>query len=207
MIGSTRDEEIDLEKATNNRTYEFWKANEFQNYNKMMAVRYQEKPPIEQIVSTVKQYIQEQQLEKSTILEIGSGDGFKTKIFQQSWTIPIIATDILELTPSYYNVEKMPSHEAVKKYDGKFDILLMVYPLPGVYMDYYAIKEFELSKNSSKPKHLIYVGELGAADGGPGMYNYLLNHADWKLQKRVVFDAFKDIFDMPSAREIFIFKI
>jgi hypothetical protein len=201
-----RDVTVDIPEATHDRKDEFWKSNEYKLFSEELSQRcLSETKNLEPIIELVQKYIKEQHLEKSTILEIGSGDGAKTKIFREKWNIPIIATDMKLYGHRHYQIDEQLSHEAVKKYEGKFDILLMVYPLPNCYMDYYAIKEFELQ--TGKPKHLIFAGELGAADGGPGMYQYLLKHPHWKLQKRGIIYGFNDMFGVPCEKEVFIFRI
>ena len=73
------------------------------------------------------------------------------------------------------------------------------------YADYYAIKMFiEQQTESTTPRLLVFVGELGVAHGSQGLYYYLFNHPRLQIEERC---ALAD----PSAtivnHEVFVFKI
>ena len=99
--------------------------------------------------------------------------------------------------------DKLPSEKAVIKYGKEVNVLLLISPLPNNYMDYYAIKEFELIGG----KYIVYIGELGASDGGEGMYNYMINESSWKLLSRDLLLKTRDIlFGGDVEKEIFLFE-
>ena len=145
--------------------------------------------------------------EEFTILEVGAGNGWHTKnIIEKYPFLNIISTDYLVPDVCYHKVKKYLSHEAVKFFKNKFNALLLISPPPGIdiYVDYYAIKEYELQQ-STKKKIVIFIGELGASDGGRGMYHYMIHNSQWKLIYRKVVDEGTDPFGGPYYKEIFIF--
>lgn len=82
-----------------------------------------------------------------------------------------IATDLYD--HQYKELEivtNLPSEEAVKKFGEECDLLMLISPVPDNFMDYYAIKEFENFEKVDDKKYVLFFGELGASDGGPGMY-------------------------------------
>jgi hypothetical protein len=87
---------------------------------------------------------------------------------------------------NYPVVGNLPSELAVREYISDMNVLVMIAPPPGVNVDYYAIKEFELGNNGGNKKYLLIMGELGASDGSIGIWNYLMGeNSDWKLLHRV----------------------
>ncbi len=204
----SRGEVVDLEKATDCRKIEFWKEKKYIEYNKSLSSISigSSTEHTSHICSVINAYIALSNMSYPVVLEVGSGNGLVTSIIQKLTKLKIIATDLIKYDKLFYDVEAyLPSHEAVKKYESKFDILLLVCPLPNCYMDYYAIKEYELQKSTKKC--VIFVGELGGAEGGPGMYQYMLYKSAWKLAFRDVLERRPDTFGGLCEKEIFIFTI
>ena len=208
-LETSREEVVDFEKLTENRTKDFWKNvdtksisyAQFKNHGTRDVTK--ALPIISDILKT---FFKDK---KPDILEVGSGNGYNTKKIYDEIKDSIgslTATDMIERELTYYDIEKMKSHEAVKKNDC--DILLFVSPPPNRnYMDYYAIKEYEESKNDGKDKNIIFVGELGAGDGTSGMYNYMMKHKQWKCKKRVLFRKYELPMGAGTAeREVFYFS-
>ena len=175
---SSQNQIIDLEEATENRTLKPWEIeNRFLNDTNQGTVPLDNAfPIIQKILNTFKNHV--------NILEVGSGNGYNTKKIAELNNIASLkATDIYDYKKRYYEVSVESSDDAVKNYIGDIDILLIISPPPNDgYMDYYAIKEYEL-KSQSSPKYLIFIGELGASDGTTGIYQYLTNQhkklSDW----------------------------
>jgi|APSaa5957512576_1039674.scaffolds.fasta_scaffold38885_2 hypothetical protein len=209
-VEQSREVRYDLEEVTKNRTIEFWKIPRYELISRRTqgvesgtlgekTIKY----AVRHIVDFLKN------VPSPTILEIGSGNGYNTKIIFEKLSglnITFIATDLYEYTPSYFKIETgLLSHDAIKKYKGKFNILLLVSPLNNNYMDYYAIKEFE-NIEMDKTKYVIFIGELGASDGGDGMYQYMLNDSIWKLKEREMLSISPDICGGSVEKELFIFS-
>lgn len=143
------------------------------------------------------------------ILEVGSGNGFNTNIIAKLKNInSLTASDVVVYEKSYYDVKNMLSHDAVKAYPGNIDMLLMVSPPPEGFMDYYAIKEYEL-KLQKNPKYLMILGELGASDGTDGIYQYLISgtQSDWSLISKHDFSKKTDIFGGDCTKSVYFFKL
>lgn len=139
------------------------------------------------------------------ILEVGAGSGWHTKnIISKFPFLNIISTDYIIPEVCYYKVDQYLSHQAVKEFEGQFHALLLISPPPNIYVDYYAIKEYELQK-TKKRKIVIYIGELGASDGGRGMYKYMLENPIWKLIHRKVLNESVDPLGGPCIKELFVF--
>lgn len=193
-----RNKVVDFESETKNRTHEFWKGSYYKYKSK--ETNEFEGTICKTYMRRVKRYLLDffgkHPKLRVDILEIGGGNGFNTKLVFDSLSelgsldVPkefkLISTDLFEYETKYYQVESdILSHEAVKKYSGQFNILLMISPMynsHGVYsyMDYYAIKEFELI-DMKEIKYIIFIGELGASDGTVGMYKYMLESSYWRL--------------------------
>jgi len=158
-------------------------------------------------------------LKHPRILEVASGNGYNTDIVYNCVKanmisdagFSFIATDLLEHQPSFFNVEpNMASEKAVEKYGDTTDVLLLISPPPNVYVDFYAIRTFELIHKDTDPtkqKYVIFFGELGASDGGPGMYNYMINGDTWKLLYRKVILSGTDMFDGQYDKELFLWSL
>ena len=139
------------------------------------------------------------------ILEVGAGSGWHTKnIISKFSFLNIISTDYIIPDVCYHKIYRYLSHQAVKEFEGQFHALLLISPPPNIYVDYYAIKEYELQK-TKKRKIVIYIGELGASDGGRGMYKYMLENSIWKLIHRKVLKESVDALGGPCIKELFVF--
>lgn len=194
------------EKVTKKRKLNFWKTKEYQSFecNRQEAGR--GTLSIDTILKSIP-FIQEfhQTHPHVRFLEVGSGNGYNTHFIVQHLNEPSwIATDMKIHEPSYFPIERLLSHKAVQKYANQFEVLVLVSPIPKGYMDYYAIKEFELIPNQ-KEKHIIYIGEMGASDGSKGIYQYMMNHQHWKLKKRKLLVFGMDILGGPVEKEFFLF--
>lgn len=146
---------------------------------------------------------------KIKILEIGAGNGKNSKVFITNFAnkvenVEYKGTDLFSYPNPEMEVESgLDSKTAVERYGADRNVLLMISPPPKVYVDLYAIRPFELMDGV---RYLIFVGELGASDGGEGMYNYLMTHPVWKLEERKMLVRSRDIFGGPCEKELFIFK-
>ena len=210
-VDQSREINCDIEEITNNRTKEFWKDNGYEKDSRRtqdINTGTLDEFTIIKASQVINAYVKT--IENPKILEIGSGNGYNTRIISNELkkeisNLEFVATDLFAYDPSYFNIETgLLSHDAVKKYEGKFNILLLISPLPHNYMDYYAIKEFE-NIQIDEPKYIIFIGELGASDGGEGMYQYLLNESCWKLKYRKMLLCSRDILGGTIEKELFIF--
>ncbi len=138
------------------------------------------------------------------ILEVGCGNGYKSNIIANIEGVGSLkATDIHRYKNTFYEVEIASSEVAVRNYVGCIDILLLISPPPNdTFMDYYAIKEYEI-RDQSRPKFLLFLGEMGASDGSTGIYKYLMEDSGWKLLERKTY-FYEAIFEI--RREVFFFK-
>lgn len=167
------------------------------------------------------------------ILDSFAGNGIASKIIHdeirsglvqskknEKYEFRYIATDIQEelnkkLTLRSFNVEfPLDCIQAIEKYQDS-NVLLIVSPPPSSwtpdgnegseptgFADYFAVKKWtELNKPI-----LIMIGEIGLSDGTKGMYQFMMNHKNWKLYKRSVLAAKNDLFGNYVQKEIFIFE-
>lgn len=165
------------------------------------------------------------------VLEVMSGNCVASQIllngldiFVNSW----ICTDMIipnkDKTEHQKMIkEEMNSLDAVNAFVG-VNVLLMISPPPlndttkkhnleseedkeveiAGYGDYYACRAF-ISYNKSD-RFIIFIGELGASDGSPGMYKYLTEHPHLSLIRRTMLYRGRDCFDGPIEKELFVFK-
>jgi hypothetical protein len=137
------------------------------------------------------------------MVDVGSGNGYNTNIVNSLKNVyKIYATDILEHTPTFYEIEHMESSKAVITYIKKCEILMMISPAKN-YMDIYAINELEkLCEEHSEHRYLVFIGEMGASDGSDGIYKYLIdNEANkWEEITRYMIDESLDIFGSPCEK-------
>lgn len=202
---------VDIEKETKNRTIKFW---EHDNYRDLVHNNFEQKSGTlkDECISKAFQndlievlFPGNKKPENFEILDIGSGNGWHVKnIMKKHPFFNITATDYFIPETHYRPILKYLSHEAVKEFEGRFDVLMFISPPPNMYVDYYAIKEYELQK-SDKKKIIIYIGELGASDGGAGMYKYMLENSYWKLAHRKEIDVWKDFIGGEVVKEVFVF--
>jgi hypothetical protein len=123
--------------------------------------------------------------------------------------------------------------DAVAKYGRACDVLLMVCPSPPRsksrsghalegFSDYYSVVDFIAQSYStakqndalqprptphSTPRIIIFIGELGVADGSPGMYKFMLAHPQLVLRRReIILSGMIGPYDK-IEREVFIFEI
>lgn len=160
---------------------------------------------------------------KLTLVEVFAGNGRASLILQvlcgrffSEW----VKTDIRE----HMGVIQMHAVKAVETYPS--DVLLLICPPPYNepqfgeqrarkipnsvahgdygYADYYAYVNFIKQPQS---KFIIFLGELGAADGSSGTYKYLIEHPNLNLDRSVIISESKDIFGGPVIKELFIFRV
>jgi hypothetical protein len=233
-IESSRQEIVDIETETENRTKKFYQAPEFleQPCNKQETGRGTLDLTTGAYQSCIRDAFEELAKHRARptdvvedgrflaaewvrpnaqvaprelrVLEVMAGNGWNSHIIRDiSPTKDYRATDLLRHEPNYVSIEIMPSEEAVDKYGEDSDLLIMVSPPPNCYADYYAIRPFEDISN----KYLLFVGELGAADGGSGMYQYLLgSDTKWTLMYREEADKYKDVYGGDCIKEVFLFR-
>lgn len=194
-----REKDIDIYSGTAGATIKFWNKedyNAFYRYELTELSKYI-LPIANGILETM---IEKKEIPDTKILEIGAGPGESSKLLLPN--ADIIKTDLFEDKEN--NIEGLDSKSAVEKYGESCDILLIINPPPN-YTDYYAIYPFENIKKDNK--YVIYIGELGAMDGGEGMYNYMLgNKSKWNVIKRTVLENFVTVFGDNIEKELFVFK-
>jgi hypothetical protein len=134
-----------------------------------------------------------------------------------------ICTDIADYTrPDLTGVmsfEQLHSVAAVAKHGAEADILVMICPpcapLPSggnvsrsTFADYYACYDFiALAQRAAWPKFIVFVGEVGAADGTVGMYRYLLCNDQLSVILRVEINRSVDILGGVCSREMIILEV
>lgn len=202
---------VDFEALTNNRTAEPWL-----NYSKDPYYDLLINKPNRGTIDIEMALNEMQRIFMSfthpiNILEVGSGNGFNTRLVSKLKNIKsFIASDMLDYKEKYYEpINTELSHIAVQNHKDDIDILLLISPPPGNkegYMDYYAIKEFELKTQKNK-KHLMILGELGASDGTTGIYQYLMNdqQSNWNLISEYPFFYKKDSFGFDCIKSVYFF--
>ena len=207
-LNSSRNEKIDLEVQTQNRTIRFWEQDDYCNSSPNLELAEGQTTLNPSIISNavihIGLFIKVVKPSSTGILEVCAGNGIVAKTL--SSLTSVIATDFKLHPFRTYRVEKLLSHEAVEKYmnDPDIAILLMVSPPPETYSDYYAIKSWE---RRPETKYVIFIGELGASDGGRGMYRYMIYDSDWRLVYRVLLCRTVDPLIGPVEKELFIFAI
>ena len=208
----SRQEEIDIEFNTKNRTDKFYETEEYtQNFlNSQHAQRGTLTFPCN-FTELFSELLKEIKKEKLNVLEVGSGNGHNSliikNIFENNKRLEkFVATDLLDHESKELDIlTGFPSEEAVKKFGKDTDVLLLVCPPPNCYVDYYAIKEFEETK-TNKTKYVIFIGELGASDGGKGMYKYMTEKSKWKTNYRKILKEGLDCFGGEYIKELFLFE-
>jgi hypothetical protein len=55
-------------------------------------------------------------------------------------------------------------------------------------------------------KYCLFVGELGASDGGPGMYHYLHGGSRWKIRHTLRINTKTDMYGGVSSRDAYFFE-
>lgn len=202
---------FDLEQRTKNRTVEFWKSPDFKPFQFLDTITLGENA-IKKASIALCRVIKEKIPTPLRILEVGAGSGLASKIMIDQLTEykidhAILKTDMAENESlKAAGIETgLLSHDAVKKYGTQSDMLLLISPPPKCYMDYYAIKEFELQPGDEK--YVVYIGELGASDGGEGMYLYMMKDSIWDLIYVELLYTGIDIFGGPIEKCLYIFKI
>tara|TARA_B110000037_G_C17093522_1_gene495015 strand:+ start:1474 stop:2112 length:639 start_codon:yes stop_codon:yes gene_type:complete len=207
LMGNSQSEHIDFEKETNSMTKKFWNEDKYL-YNHVNK-QYENRGTVNlDTVIPILGNIFNNFNKKINILEVGSGNGFNTKLIYNNlskYIDELKATDIQIHSPSYFKIEKLKSHDAVYKYGKDIDILMLISPPCIGFMDYYAIKTYELL-NSDKDKYVIYIGELGASDGATGMYKYMMEESEWNLIKSVEFSETMLMYGEYCVKEVFLFK-
>jgi hypothetical protein len=199
---------VDFEKETKNRTIEPWKDLEDSRFYEF-TINKENHGTVD--ISKALPYMEEIFMSFSyplDILEVGSGNGFNTNLVSQLKNIgTLTATDRLDYKKKYYDVQTLLSHDAVKAHCD-IDLLLLISPPPEGFMDYYAIKEYEL-KPQQKAKYLMILGELGASDGTDGIYHYLINseHTSWLLLQKHPFIENIDVFGGECIKSVYFFKL
>ncbi len=165
----------------------------------------------------LSEYISDKKIEM-TFLEIMAGNGVASYLLKQSmckhgtiicnWK----ATDLQNFTHHNPPIDvefDIDSVETISKYGQLYNTLFLISPPPCLsdhiigYGDYFAIKEWIKLSNA---QYIIIIGELGASDGSPGMYKYMLNLEGWHVSLRHMIYQGVDIVGGPVEKEIFIFE-
>lgn len=211
-------QEVDLEKETNQRRDLFYlapgyRAHSFnttrdEGYIALTATHFQ--PAISTLLAACTP-------ESGLMcLEVGAGNGYNSKILHDALVeaskerkieVKYVATDLYEHPCRGLAVlPDLPSDKAVEKFGADSDILILMSPPNGIYMDYYAI--FPFQAQSKRPRFLLFVGELGAADGGLGMHYFLLGpKSQWTLVSRTLVEKHTDIFGGDCEKEALLFRL
>lgn len=157
------------------------------------------------------------------VLEIMAGSGIVSTQMQSElvglfdrW----ICTDLLPPTDT---VEKLDSIDSVEKYGADSDTLLLINPPPYVltstqsfddltqpkgYGDYFACKDFIKQKiQTDSVSYIIFVGEMGQAEGSDGMYHYLTDNPNLELITDEIYTRFYDCFHIASSKNVYVFRI
>jgi hypothetical protein len=144
------------------------------------------------------------------ILEVCAGNGNSSFIILQEIlknnSCTIISTDLYNYPNQEINhivISDYDSGKAVDKFGDNANTLLLISPPPGMYADYFAISKWEKLIGH---RYIIYIGELGASDGGEGMYRYMLESKIWKLELRYMLSLNSDYFGGNVEKELFIFS-
>ncbi len=197
----SQSQKVDFEEVTKKRTLQPWLKVEglFANEKCRGTCNISKCLPIIQEILLEFQH-------SLVILEVGSGNGFNSSLISTLKNIKCLtATDMLVYQPSFYKTNKALSHHAVQEHKADIDVLLLVSPPPNQnFMDYYAIKEYEL-KPQKKVKHLMILGELGAGDGSTGIYFYLFNQSKWQCLQQTPFNK-EILFGEECVRSVYFFK-
>lgn len=205
-MGNTQDVFIDFEDETNGMTLKYWENDKYINSYLNSQSENRGTINISSAIPIIKNILSDFN-KRVKILEVGSGNGYNTNMIKNKLSNHIDylkATDMKVFDKNYYDIEQMLSHEAVNKYGKYIDILLLVSPPPIGFMDYYAIKSYQ-NIDSRKKKHIIYLGEMGSADGATGMYPYMLENKYWKLKDRKEFKR-RELFENDICiKEVFYF--
>ena len=192
-----------LEAITNGRTLKFWEDEEYtkSHFNDGTGIARYMCEATRAISRAINLEFKKEPLH---ILEVGSGSGKATKMISDELSknrdIKLVATDMNKYEPSDYPIEQLLSHDAVKKYGSTIDILFIIRPPPEGYLDYYAIKEYEMIK-SSKPKYVLFVGEMGQADGCDEIHDYMHYDSNWNCID------YTELMSSWSEPFVFLFKL
>lgn len=192
---------VNFAEVTQNRTLKYWETMEeiigYSMLNSQHANCSTDGTSVQNALPYLKEYFCNKDV---SILEIGSGNGYATKIVAECLDKRIIATDYIDHAPKYYDIiSGLLSHDAVKQYSTNVLLMICPPPLNDTYMCYYAIEEF-------KGNVLVFIGELGAGDGEEGLYLYLMESDVWQCVVRKVVRTFRDISGCESKKELFIFE-
>ncbi len=159
-----------------------------------------------------------------TVLEVFSGNCVASSLFvdavnrYETASVKWIATDICDypsrvMRPNM-TFDKLHAADAVAKYGPHTDILLMISPPISTllsqqkFADYYACYDFiEIWRAGLAPKYLVFVGEIGGADGSWGMYDYLFRNEHLRLVLRAVIDTRVDLLNNEYYEELIVFEI
>lgn len=163
---------------------------------------------------------------KLNVLEVFAGNCQASKVFIEEakpligrWICTDIAKYTIENNKNTFTFDQLHAVAAVDKYGADADILLMICPpytsygsetqIGGdSYADYYACYDFiAQARRVSEPKFIVFVGEVGGADGSSGMYKYLLCNKDLDVKLRVEVNQAADIFGGICSRELIILLI
>lgn len=132
---------------------------------------------------------------KLSVLEVFAGNCTAGQIIHgylrvSSW----LYTDIEKYKRNVEPFNQLDCVDAVRIFGPCIDTLIMISPpypdgntgskINHGYGDYYACKDFIDQTDSDNKKHIVFIGELGASDGSPGVYKYLLQHKRLKLSLR-----------------------
>jgi hypothetical protein len=144
------------------------------------------------------------------ILEVCAGNGNSSFIILQEilkkFSCTIISTDLYNYdnnNSSHIVKSNYDSGKAVDSFGIDTNTLLLISPPPGMYADYFAISKWEKLPGT---RFILYVGELGASDGGEGMYRYMMESTIWKLDFRNMLSFDNDMFGGRVEKELFIFS-
>ncbi len=152
------------------------------------------------------------------VLEVGSGNCIASKIVYDklkdivsSWT----CTDVIDYNhDNGMTFHQLHAVDAVAQYGATADILVLICPAPPaferpnggieVFSDYWSCEDF--IEQTTSPRYIVFVGEMGAMDGTPGIDEYLYGHPRLTSVTHATVSVVENWLGR-RCREITIFKI
>lgn len=136
----------------------------------------------------------------------------------KTYTSNVKCSDIIDRNKP--NTTKCNTIESIRRFGSDVNTLMLISPVPSGdftdgnipcdqgYSDYFAVRDFINMKKESKNKnYIIFAGELGASDGSKGMYEYMMEHPNLKLELRNDVHCWTDFIGDTIEKELFIFQI
>lgn len=227
LIQEKRESPVDLEAETKGRTVLFYLNPRYKNGERTWGAN--NNPtcflPIKAFLPTIVSWFPP----KCGVLEVCAGNGYTSELLRRQLAEErrlsgYFATDLYKSKKKFTaSLESgLSSDRAVRKYHGRYNVLVMIAPPCGSYADYYAIKALEdIEDRRSSPttaiteggryrnsrKYCLYIGEIGLSDGGVGMFHYMLHGSRWTLLQSIIIDSHCDMFGALSEKKAYFFRL